>query len=92
MVHAEARHILVKTEDECNALKAEIEAGASFESVAKANSKCPSRSDGGDLGRFRPGQMVDEFDEVVFNKEVGVVHGPVKTKFGYHLIEITSRG
>jgi len=35
--------------------------------------------------------MVKEFDEVVFSSEVGKVHGPVKTQFGYHLIEITSR-
>ena len=46
---------------------------------------------GGDLGEFGPGQMVKEFDEVVFNREVGVVHGPVKTQFGYHLLENTSR-
>jgi peptidyl-prolyl cis-trans isomerase C len=43
------------------------------------------------LGNFRPGQMVKEFDTVVFNDDVGVVHGPVQTQFGYHLIEITER-
>ena len=46
---------------------------------------------GGDLGYFPRGQMVPEFDTVVFSDEVGVVHGPVKTQFGYHLLEITSR-
>lgn len=45
----------------------------------------------GALGEFQPGQMVPEFDTVVFNEEVGKVHGPVKTQFGYHLVEITSR-
>jgi hypothetical protein len=46
----------------------------------------PSRQ-GGDLGAFGPGMMVPEFDRVVFNEAVGVVHGPVKTQFGYHLLE-----
>ena len=46
---------------------------------------------GGDLGEFGPGQMVAEFNDVCFNEEVGVVHGPVKTQFGYHLIEVTKR-
>jgi len=48
-------------------------------------------SQGGNLGEFSPGQMVREFDEVVFGNEVGKVHGPIKTQFGYHLIEITNR-
>ncbi len=45
----------------------------------------------GDLGEFGPGQMVREFNDVCFNEAVGVVHGPVKTQFGYHLIEVTKR-
>ena len=89
---ASARHILVDSEEICIELKKEIEAGASFADVAKENSSCPSGKDGGDLGTFRPGQMVKEFDTVVFNDEVGKVIGPVKTQFGHHLIEITSRG
>ena len=91
MAQATARHILVDSEDECNALKAKIEAGASFESVAAANSKCPSGAQGGGLGSFGPGQMVPEFDKVVFSAEVGVLQGPVQTQFGYHLLEVTSR-
>ena len=51
----------------------------------------PSGAEGGALGEFGPGQMVKEFDEVVFSKELNTVHGPVKTQFGYHLLEITSR-
>ncbi len=91
MAIASARHILVETEDKCNQLKKEIEGGVDFGEAAKSHSKCPSGASGGDLGEFRPGQMVPEFDKVVFNEEVGKVHGPVKTQFGYHLIEITSR-
>jgi peptidyl-prolyl cis-trans isomerase C len=91
MPKASARHILVKTEQECLDLKAKIDAGAEFESLAKQHSTCPSGQEGGALGTFGPGQMVKEFDTVVFNEEVGVVHGPVKTQFGYHLLEITSR-
>jgi len=59
--------------------------------VAALYSECPSGKDGGDLGEFEPGQMVDEFDEIVFHKDLQKVHGPVKTEFGYHLIEIISR-
>lgn len=91
-ITAQARHILVPTEKECLSLKQQIEAGAKFEEIAKKHSKCPSGSQGGDLGTFSKGQMVPEFDKVVFADAVGKVHGPVKTQFGYHLIEITKRG
>lgn len=91
MVKAKARHILVETEHECQKLKQDIEGGKPFEDVAKKSSKCPSGRSGGALGEFGPGQMVPEFDKVVFNEEVGKVHGPIKTQFGYHLVEITSR-
>lgn len=91
MAVANARHILVDTEAECLKLKADIEAGGDFAEIARANSSCPSRMRGGDLGTFAQGQMVPEFDTVVFSAEVGKVHGPVKTDFGYHLIEVTKR-
>jgi peptidyl-prolyl cis-trans isomerase C len=91
MTTATARHILVKTEEACNNLKSEIENGAAFTELAKEHSQCPSGKAGGDLGEFSPGQMVKEFDEVVFSESVGDVHGPVKTQFGYHLIQIVSR-
>jgi len=91
MPRASARHILVKTEQACNDLKKQIEGGADFADVARKHSTCPSGREGGDLGSFTPGQMVREFDEVVFSAEIGKVHGPVKTQFGYHLIEITER-
>ncbi len=91
MAKASARHILVPIEADCITLKNLIEAGDDFAEVARQNSKCPSGQQGGDLGEFSPGQMVREFDEVVFSGEIGKVLGPVKTQFGYHLIEITSR-
>ena len=91
MATATARHILVDSEEKCNELKTEIEGGSDFADVAKQHSSCPSGSSGGDLGSFAPGAMVPEFDEVCFNGEVGIVHGPVKTQFGYHLLEVTER-
>jgi len=91
VTRAAARHILVSTEKECLDIKQQIENGADFADVARQHSKCPSGQKGGALGEFRRGQMVPEFDRVVFHEEVGKVHGPVKTEFGYHLVEITSR-
>ena len=91
MTQATARHILVKSKEVCEDLKKQIEGGADFGDLAREHSECPSGRDGGGLGSFGPGQMVPEFDTVVFNEEVGAVHGPVQTSFGYHLIEITSR-
>ncbi|EAU55457.1 peptidylprolyl isomerase [Mariprofundus ferrooxydans] len=88
---ASARHILVPDRAQCEALKAEIEAGADFAELARKHSTCPSASKGGDLGEFRERQMVKEFNDVVFSAELHTVHGPVKTQFGYHLIEITAR-
>jgi len=91
MTRACARHILVASEEECIALKQEIADGAMFAEVASKHSTCPSGSQGGDLGEFGPGQMVKEFDEVVFSAPINEVQGPVKTQFGYHLIKVTSR-
>lgn len=92
MATATARHILVEKEEQCNNLKKEINSKEiTFEEAAKRFSICPSGKEGGDLGKFSKGQMVAAFDKVVFNDELNVIHGPVKTQFGYHLIEITSR-
>lgn len=91
MARASARHILVPTEEQCIDLKGQIEGGASFEELAKEHSKCPSGSRGGALGEFGRGQMVPEFDQVVFSAPVNEVQGPVKTQFGYHLLEVTER-
>ncbi len=91
MARATARHILVETQDKCEDIKRQIESGVDFEELARQHSKCPSGQRGGDLGAFSPGQMVKEFDEVVFSGDLGTIHGPVQTQFGFHLIEITSR-
>ena len=91
MAKAKASHILVPTQQECETLKQKIEGGADFAEIAKQHSKCPSGKQGGALGEFGPGQMVAEFDKVVFTGEVGKVLGPVKTQFGYHLIKVTAR-
>lgn len=91
MPKAKARHILVDSEQHCQSIKDEIAGGADFADLAKQHSSCPSGQQGGDLGEFGPGQMVKEFDEVVFSADVNSVQGPVKTQFGYHLLEVTSR-
>ena len=91
MARAAARHILVPTAEQAEDLKKQIAEGADFAEIARKNSTCPSSARGGDLGEFSPGQMVKEFNDVCFNEEVGVVHGPVQTQFGYHLIEVTKR-
>ena len=91
MPKAQARHILVSSEDQCNELKTQIEGGADFADVARQHSSCPSGKSGGSLGEFGPGQMVPEFDKVVFSAPINAVQGPVKTQFGFHLLEVTSR-
>jgi len=91
MPRACARHILVKTRQEAENLKKRIAMGEDFAKLAKKFSQCPSGKKGGDLGEFSPGQMVKAFDNVVFKKEVLKVHGPVKTQFGFHLIETIYR-
>jgi peptidyl-prolyl cis-trans isomerase C len=72
-------------------LKTKINDGTDFAQAAMEHSNCPSGLQGGDLGEFGPGQMVPEFDKVVFSGAVNEVLGPVKTQFGYHLLEVTSR-
>ena len=91
MAQASARHILVDDEVLCTQLKEKIVDGEDFAALAQEHSTCPSGQRGGDLGSFGPGQMVQEFDSVVFSAGLNEVQGPVKTQFGYHLIEVTSR-
>lgn len=88
---ASARHILVKTQAEAEAIKKRLEKGEDFAKLAKKHSTCPSGKKGGDLGEFAKGTMVKAFDDVVFRKPVLTVHGPVKTKFGFHLIQTLYR-
>ncbi|MCC5852509.1 MAG: peptidylprolyl isomerase, partial [Alkalimonas sp.] len=75
MAKACALHILVKTKAEAEKLKQQLAKGADFGQLAKKHSLCPSGKKGGDLGEFRPGQMVRAFDEVVFKKALLEVHG-----------------
>ncbi len=92
MPRAVASHILVSTEPEALDLKKQIEGGTAFADVAKQHSQCPSGQQGGSLGEFGQGDMVPEFDQVIFGDlPLGQVSDPVKTQFGYHLVEVTSR-
>ena len=91
MPRASAYHILVKTKQEAEKLKQQLAKGANFQQLAKKYSICPSRKRGGDLGEFNRGDMVKAVDDVVFKKALLEVHGPVKTKFGFHLIKTVYR-
>ncbi|MGJ4912081.1 peptidylprolyl isomerase [Bradyrhizobium oligotrophicum] len=86
-----ARHILVETEDEAKAVKAELAKGADFAELAKKKSKDPGASDGGDLGFFTKEQMVPEFANVAFSLEPGKISDPVKTQFGWHVIKVEEK-
>ena len=85
------RHILVKDRALAEKLLKQIKLGRDFGKLAKEHSLCPSGKKGGDLGEFKRGDMVREFDKVVFTMPVLEVHGPVKTKFGFHLIQTIYR-
>src|SRR5437868_10295561 len=86
-----ARHILVETEDEAKAVKAELDKGADFAELAKKKSKDPGASDGGDLGFFTKDQMVPEFSAVAFTLEPGKISDPVKSQFGWHVIKVEEK-
>lgn len=91
MPRACARHVLVKTKEEADKLKQLLDKGADFSKLAKQHSQCPSKKNGGSLGEFNKGEMVKAFDDVVFKGPLLKVQGPVKTRFGYHLIETIYR-
>src|SRR5438270_83259 len=86
-----ARHILVETEDEAKAIKAELDKGADFAELAKKKSKDPGSADGGDLGFFTKEQMVPEFSAVAFALEPGKISDPVKSQFGWHIIKVEEK-
>lgn len=82
-------HILVEDEEQAKEIIKEIDDGLSFEEAAKKYSRCPSNAGGGDLGYFARGKMVPEFEEAAFNMEIGEISDPIKTQFGYHIINLT---
>jgi peptidyl-prolyl cis-trans isomerase C len=88
---AHARHILVKTKDEAVTIKQQLADGGDFAALAKKHSTGDTAKGGGSLGEFAPGKMVKAVDNVIFKKPVLVVHGPVKTKFGFHLVQTIYR-
>jgi peptidyl-prolyl cis-trans isomerase C len=87
---ASASHILVRSASEAQSIKAKLVKGANFTQLAKRHSTCPSAKKGGDLGELQKGQMVKQFDQAVFanGSEDKPFLGPIKTKFGYHLIQV----
>ncbi len=91
MARAAARHILLKTKEEAETIKQQLAKGGDFAKLAKKYSICPSGKKGGDLGEFGPGTMVKAVDNVVFKLPVLKIHGPIKTKFGFHLIQTIYR-
>lgn len=87
----EAAHIVVEDEKLAEELFKRIEDGESFEDLAKEYSECPSKENGGHLGRFIEGQMVPEFDQALKEMEVDSISEPVKTQFGYHIIRLDNK-
>lgn len=87
MSKIKARHILIAQEYEAEDLLKKIAEGSTFEDLAQKFSKCPSGKRGGDLGEFGRGRMVPSFEEAAFELEINQVSKPVKTQFGYHLIQ-----
>jgi peptidyl-prolyl cis-trans isomerase C len=92
MSRAIASHILVDSETLAAELKTKIDGGESFADLAKEHSSCPSGQGGGSLGEFGQGDMVPEFDQIVFSDlPIGQCSEPVKTQFGYHVLMIDKR-
>ncbi|SDI74732.1 peptidylprolyl isomerase [Alteribacillus bidgolensis] len=92
LVSISARHILVEDEDQANEIREELENGADFAELAEEHSTDPgSASEGGDLNTFTRGEMVEAFDEAAFSMEPGEISEPVKSEFGYHIIEVLDK-
>ncbi|AWC22423.1 peptidylprolyl isomerase [Aminobacter sp. P9b] len=88
-----ARHILVKTKEEADALIKKLDGGEDFQKLANENTTDPSgKTSGGDLGFFGPGQMVPEFEKAALALEVGAYSKePVQTQFGWHIIKVEDK-
>ncbi len=91
MRSAMVKHILVKSRAEAEALKQRLANGEDFGKLARKHSTCPSRKRDGDLGEIYPGQLVKPIENVIFNKALQKVHGPIKSRFGYHLVLVYFR-
>ncbi|OPJ55502.1 peptidylprolyl isomerase [Clostridium oryzae] len=86
-----ASHILVDTLEKAEDVATKLKEGKDFAEAAKEYSSCPSNERGGDLGYFKKGSMVPEFEKAAFALKVGEVSEPVKTQFGYHIIKLEDR-
>lgn len=86
-----AKHILVKTKAEAESLKFRLDKGEDFAKLAKKHSTCSSKKRGGDLGEIYPGQLLKPIENVIFKKPLSKVHGPIKSRFGYHLVVVYFR-
>lgn len=82
-----ARHILVEFKEDALYIIRQLKAGTDFAKLAKDYSECSSAEDGGNLGKFSSGMMVAEFERGCHQLKIGEVSEPIKTKFGYHIIE-----
>lgn len=91
MKTAMARHILVKRKEEAEEILKKLRSGGDFGKLARKHSTCNSGKRGGDLGEVKPGQLVPVINNIVFKKEIQKIHGPVKSKFGFHLVEVYYR-
>jgi parvulin-like peptidyl-prolyl isomerase len=91
----DARHVLVKTKAQAEKVRDLLEADGSDENwnkVAKEYSTDPgSKDSGGSLGNFPRGRMVEPFEDEAFSLEIGEISKPVKSQFGYHVIEVTKK-
>ena len=84
------RHVLVKTKAEAEQVRAQLAAGASWKDIAKQYSTDPStKNNGGDLGSVQPGMMVPAFDKAAFALKLNEISQPVKTQFGWHILQVT---
>lgn len=98
-----ARHILIKVapdaspeddrkaKEKARAVLAKAKKGEDFAQLAKENSEGPTKDRGGDLGYFGRGQMVKPFEDAAFSLKAGEIRGPVRTKFGYHIVKVEDR-
>ena len=86
-----ARHILIKDQAKAEAILERLKKGEDFNKLAKKFSTCHSKNNGGDLGEIRKGQLVKPVENVIFKKALKIFHGPVKSQFGFHIIQVYYR-